>query len=59
VEQAALERLALPGKTPLSIPSFGSVPVSPVPSFRFIPIPPTLSFGSLGYGVIGPSRLVS
>jgi len=59
VEQAALERLALPSKTPLPIPSFGSVPVPPIPSFRSVPISPTLSFGSLGHGVIGPSRLVS
>jgi len=48
VEQAALERLALPSKAPLPIPSFGSVP-----------IPSTLSFKSLGYGVIRPSRLIS
>jgi len=59
VEQAALERLALPGKTPLPIPSFGSMPVPPVLSFGSVPVPPALSFGSLGYGVIGPSRLVS
>jgi len=59
VEQAALERLALPGKTPLPILSFGSVPVPPVPSFRSMPVPPALSFRSLGYGVIRPSRLVS
>ena len=48
MEQAALERLALPGKTSL-----------PIPSFRSMPIPPTLSFGFLGYGVIRPSRLIS
>jgi hypothetical protein len=48
VEQAALERLALPSKTPLPIPSFGSVP-----------IPPTLSFRSLDYRVVGPSYLIS
>jgi hypothetical protein len=59
VEQAALERLALPGETPLPIPSFGSVPIPPVLSFRSIPIPPTPSFKSLGYRVIRPSRLVS
>ena len=47
MEQAALERLALPGETPLPVPSFGSVP-----------IPPAL-FGSLGHGVVRPSRLVS
>jgi len=58
VEQAALERLALPGETPLPIPSFGSVPIPPVPSFGSIPVPPTLSFRSLGYGVVKPSRLV-
>jgi len=59
VEQAALERLALPSETPLPIPSFGSVPVPPVPSFRSMPVSPTLSFGSLGYRVIRPSRLIS
>jgi len=59
VEQAALERLALPSKTPLPIPSFGSVPIPLILSFRSIPIPPTLSFRSLGYGVIRPSRLIS
>ena len=59
MEQAALERLALPSETPLPIPSFGSVPISPIPSFRSVPIPPTLSFGSLGHGVVGPSYLVS
>jgi len=48
VEQAALERLALPSKTPLSIPFFKSVPISP-----------TLSFRSLGYKVIRPSHLIS
>ena len=48
MEQAALERLALPGGTPLPVPSFGSVPVSSA-----------LSFGSPGYRVVGPSRLVS
>jgi len=58
VEQAALERLALPGKTPLPIPSFRSVPIPSVPSFRSVPIPSTLSFGSLGYRVVGPSRLI-
>jgi len=59
VEQAALERLALPSETPLPIPSFGSVPIPPVPSFGSVPVSPTLFFGSLGYGVIGPSRLIS
>ena len=47
MEQAALKRLALPNKTPLPILFFGSVPV-----------PFILFFGSLGYGVIGPSYLV-
>jgi hypothetical protein len=59
VEQAALERLALPSKTPLPIPSFRSVPIPPIPSFRSIPVPPTPSFKSLGYRVIGPSYLIS
>jgi len=59
VEQAALKRLALPGETPLPIPSFGSVFIPSIPSFRSIPIPPTLSFRSLGYKVIRPSYLVS
>ena len=59
MEQAALERLALPGETPLPIPSFGSMPIPPVPSFKSMPIPPTLSFRSLGYRVIRPSRLIS
>jgi hypothetical protein len=59
VEQAALERLALPSKTPLPIPSFGSVPIPPVPSFRSVPVPPTPSFKSLGYRVVGPSYLIS
>ena len=59
MEQAALERLALPSKTPLPIPSFGSMPIPSIPSFKSVPIPPTLSFGSLGYGVIRPSYLIS
>jgi len=58
VEQAALERLALPSKTPLPIPSFGSIPISPILSFGSVPIPPTFSFRSLGYGVIRPSYLI-
>jgi len=58
VKQAALERLALPGETPLPVLSFGSVPIPPILSFRSMPIPPTLSFRSLGYGVIGPSYLI-
>ena len=59
MEQAALERLALPGETSLPVPSFGSVPVPPVPSFGSMPVPPAFSFRSLGYGVVRPSRLVS
>ena len=59
MEQAALERLALPSETPLPIPSFGSIPIPPIPSFKSMPIPPTLSFKSLGYRVIRPSYLIS
>jgi len=59
VEQAALERLALPSKTPLPIPFFGFIPILLILSFRSVPIPPTLSFGSLGYRVIKPSYLIS
>ena len=59
MEQAASERLALPGETPLPIPSFKSIPVPPVPSFGSVPVPPALSFRSLGYGVVRPSYLIS
>ena len=59
MKQAALERLALPGETPLPVLSFGSVPIPPILSFRSMPVPPALFFGSLGYRVIGPFRLIS
>ena len=58
MEQATLERLALPSKTPLPIPFFRSVLIPPILSFRSMPVPPTLFFKSLGYRVIRPFYLI-